>query len=443
MLWIYTPNVSKRVQYTFNLIFKNILQVDYLLSEDLIAFEKYKGPKMAYANQSHSCTIWFKPHGLLNEKNIRNQKIEVADFQGLPSFFHHQSPQTTWSFDPFACIFYLSTRYEEYLPFKEDMHGRFPASASLAYQQNFLHLPLVDLWVYQLKQILENNFPHLIIKTSSFTFKPSYDVDYAWAFKHKGIFRQIGAIGKSILKGELKSLKHRIQVICGIKKDPYDNFDVMTKFHGPNVKPIYFFLIGPYGKFDKNNPIKKQEFQQLIKKISHKYSIGIHPSYASFQNKMKVEKEIHSLSKIIQQPIENSRQHYLRFNLPSSFQVLIDNGIKKEFSMAYPEKPGFRASIARPYLWYNLKEECSTSLTIHPFQIMDVTFVDYLKCTPDEAFDIVSPMIDVIKKVNGTLMTNWHNNSFEPESKWDHWRTFYHQILLQATDDDIASTELK
>ncbi len=62
-------------------------------------------------------------------------------------------------FDIFAAAFYLLSRYEEYLPFQPDKHGRFPHEASLAYKENFLHLPLVNYWLEDLKKALRVKFP--------------------------------------------------------------------------------------------------------------------------------------------------------------------------------------------------------------------------------------------------------------------------------------------
>jgi hypothetical protein len=41
-------------------------------------------------------------------------------------------------FDPLAATFYLVSRYEEYLPFIPDEHGRFPAKQSFAFSNGFL-----------------------------------------------------------------------------------------------------------------------------------------------------------------------------------------------------------------------------------------------------------------------------------------------------------------
>ena len=61
---------------------------------------------------------------------------------------------------------------------------------------------------------------------------------------------------------------------------------------------------------------------------------------------------------------------YLFLNLT---RILIDAGIAEDYSMGYPDEPGFRAGIARPYYFYDVAEDHQTNLKIFPFQVMDAT----------------------------------------------------------------------
>jgi len=45
--------------------------------------------------------------------------------------------------------------------------------------------------------------------------------------------------------------------------------------------------------------------------------------------------------------------------------------------MGYPEEPGFRAGISRPFFFYDLLEDRKSGLRITPFQLMDGTLIQY------------------------------------------------------------------
>ena len=80
-------------------------------------------------------------------------EINIHKWDGIPSFFP-TNDKCAIPFDIFAASFYLLSRYEEYLPHVKDEHGRFPVEESLAFQQGFLEIPVVDLWVKKLKEAL-------------------------------------------------------------------------------------------------------------------------------------------------------------------------------------------------------------------------------------------------------------------------------------------------
>ena len=49
----------------------------------------------------------------------------ISQWKGLPVFFQTTSDSDI-PFDVFAASFFLVSRYEEYLEFQPDAHGRFP-----------------------------------------------------------------------------------------------------------------------------------------------------------------------------------------------------------------------------------------------------------------------------------------------------------------------------
>ena len=79
----------------------------------------------------------------------------MFEWNGLKAFF-----KTGWDipFDIFAASFYLLTRYEEYLPHEKDKYGRYAHVNSLAFKENFLHLPLINLWIQELIKLIQQKY---------------------------------------------------------------------------------------------------------------------------------------------------------------------------------------------------------------------------------------------------------------------------------------------
>lgn len=430
-LLLYTPNITARLQYTWEVLLKYVLHTECFLTDDENVYRETPAGKINYSNQRLLSEEVFIPAGnLLLETDIRPQTIQVFDHEGLPAFFQQDAPTSDFPFDLPALVFYLISRYEEYLPFDADAHGRFEASQSLAFQHHFLQYPLVNEWGFRLRQLLKVRFPALKITQPDYRFEPTYDLDLAWAFQHRGWMRTLGAYVRDVVKSDFKILNRRWRVQTGKEKDPFFTYDFLQSLHeGYQLAPRLFVLVGNYGAFDKNIHHQNTAFRELIRQLEAHYQIGIHPSYASNANITTLQTEIKRLEAMIGEPIVCSRQHFLKLRIPQTYQRLLQLNITADYSLGYASAIGFRASIANPYPWYDLSKEAKTPLLLHPFQVMDVALKDYLKWSPAEALEFIRPMIEKIRSVGGTFCTLWHNSSLSDLEGWSEWRQVYKEMV--------------
>lgn len=438
-IFIYTPKINTRISYIFDLIFNQLLGIPKVsLTTDLCAFsQNNKVAKINYSRQFITDVPHFFPDQLLLETGIRALKPTFKKHDALmAAFFYSPAPSNqnaSFPFDPFALAFYLVSRYEEYLDFTPDKFGRFSASNSLAYQNNFLQQPLVNLWALKIKALLEKKYPKLQFNCPTYQYTPSYDIDYAYAFLHKGWLRQTAAFGKNLVHLDIETLVLQLKTWFRLQKDPYDTFSYLETLDDKySLNPIYFWLLGDYGTYDKNIHYNNKHFQQLIQANAQKYPVGIHPSFGSNRGQDIVDKEIHRLEKITQQRTKKSRQHFLILTLPKTYEQLINLGIREDYSMGYAQHSGFRASIANSFYWYNLKTEQKTDLQIFPFQLMDVTFNTYLQLSPEEVLEQARPVIQNSKEVGGHLISIWHNSSLCEAWQWKKWRGVYEGLIEEA-----------
>ncbi|NOZ45707.1 MAG: hypothetical protein GXO79_02890 [Chlorobi bacterium] len=432
MILIYSENISTRLEYIVAFIFNTVLNVKYKITNDISVVKSYNSLIINYSNQSISNCININPHSLLFENKIRNIDIDISEWQGIKVFFQTNN-NAEIPFDIFAASFYLITRYEEYKTNKKDKFERFIAEESVAFKYGFLDIPIVDIWLLKLKEIIIKKYPQFNFPNKQFTFIPTIDVDNAWAYKHKSFYRTGGGIARSIFKFKWLDLMRRFSVLVLKKKDPYDTYDYINSLHKKyNFKPIYFFLLRNNGKYDTSHNVKNKRFKRLIKNISKKHIIGIHPSYTSNSTAALVKEETAILSAITGEKITRSRSHFLRIKIPHTYRVLIKIGIEEDFSMGYSSQNGFRAGTCNPFLFYNLKQERITNLKIIPFQVMDATFKYYKKFKPQKALENIKYYIEQVKNVDGTFVSIWHNESFSNIGKWKNWRQVYSTMLEEC-----------
>jgi hypothetical protein len=418
---LYCENITSRVQWIITIL----LGKEAVVTSGRDEFISYPHSKINYSNNRIVETEFFiQPCGLLFQQNIQQQNIQCFDWNGLPVFFKTGGDIP---FDIFSAAFYLLSRYEEYLPHDKDEYGRYAHQNSIAYQNNFLHLPLVNLWMKKWRERF-----HFPVHHSSFTFIPTYDIDIAYAYLHQPVWKNVFGFYRDLLKADFDKVAERGNVYSGRAKDPFDVFDWLNNLHVRlNVQPVYFLLtIIERGKYDKNLTVKSKALQKLYQRLGKENETGIHPSWRSGEKDGLLQQEINVLQNVLQKPIEKSRQHYLRFTIPQTFRQLIVAGIKEEYSMGYGTINGFRASYCMPYFWYDLEKEQSTSLRLHPFCFMDANAFFEEKKSPNQAFDTLQSMFNMVRSVNGEFVCLFHNHFLTQQPQWVEWKNGYENFLL-------------
>ncbi len=433
MLLVYTNKSAPRLRYIFDLILNDLIGVQYKLTHSKDEFVAYNGPRLSYCDAALGDEFFIYASRLLFEKGIEDQQINVFEWHGVPVFFGTH-PKYQMPFDIFAASFYLVSRYEEYLPHIKDEHSRFTPQQSLAYQKNFLNKPLINIWAEKLKALLQQRYSALVFATKSYHYISTFDIDSAYAYKEKGMMRQVGAFALGLFTMNFKKIVERIRVIAGLEKDPYDTYELQLelkqKYH---LRQIYFFLVGNYGEFDKNIPVEgSKRFQSLIKYIADYAEVGVHPSYASNLDNNQLRKEIGRLRKVLKREVTKSRQHFLKVTFPGTFRNLIDNDIEEDYSLGYASEIGFRASICSSFKFYDLDLDIETRLRLVPFMLMDGTMKDYMKLSPEESIIRAKQLVDEVREVHGTFVTLWHNHSLNDLDEWKGWRRVYEEIAAYA-----------
>jgi hypothetical protein len=364
------------------------------------------------------------PDQLLSESHIENKNNNYLKLT------HLEHPKT--EFDVFSAIFFHLSRYEEYLETEKDQHLRFNFHNSVLFKNNALLNPVVDVWIAEIKStLIEMGIDKKAFKTQQFSTQASIDIDSVFAYKGKGLIRFIGSVCNEFLTLNFGELKKRISVVLMGRKDPNDNFDYQLEVLR-NKTCKYFVQVGKYGSFDKNVTPNNAEFKAIVKKLLDKnHHIGIHPSYASFNKKEVIEKEIQTLKNITQLDIKHSRQHFLRFSLPETYQILIELGIEEEHSMGYSQTPGFRAGTALPFNWFDLINNQITQLKIVPFVCMDVAFKNFYKMNDQQCLDKSKLLKKTCKDLNIPFTFVFHNESLSEHRGWENWRKVFEYWLSE------------
>ena len=352
-------------------------------------------------------------------------------------------------FDAFAEIFWCLSRYEEYqweiaqhdsnetfdshkstsnfqsnisVTNSPDAHGRYPAKLSLLFQQGWLDIPIADKLIWLIGYCI-NKKP-----LDQFEIIPTADIDIALRFGGRSLIVKTGSLIKDAILRPVLILE-RLKTITR-RVDPYQ-MDVATLPLLTLSKNYKVFILNHRKRSERNKQVNPETLKIELNRIKEVYKTptenwGIHPSWQDESDELHAQKEWEwektELGNNLGIAVSNSRLHYIHLRLPKSYQILEQLGIADDWSMGYPEATGFRAGTSKPYLWYDLTLDKSTSLTVHPFCIMDVSCKNYLQLSPFLSIERGITMKQELQIIEGSFCFIFHNESVSNTFPWAGWK---------------------
>lgn len=328
--------------------------------------------------------------------------------------------QITCGLDIFASSFFMLTRWEEYVNKTRDKHDRFPATASLAYKFQFLDRPVVNEYLQMLKNMLLELDRNLVFKERKYRLFLTHDVDelYFW----KGLRHLFRICVADIIKRKnillfLENIAEYYLIHRNVMLDPFDKFEwLMDKSESAGVQSRFYFMSGGNHKsYDNRYDILEKKAINLINKIkSRNHIIGFHPSYNSYQNLEMFLQEKALLESVSNQTIMEGRQHYLRFSVPTTWQIWEDANMEIDSTCDYADREGFRCGTGDEFSVFNILTRKKLKLKERPLVYMDDNApLGHALNNTDKLIDIVLNLQKKTEKYGSTFTILFHQNVFE------------------------------
>lgn len=438
---ISSNNIQEK-KYIIDIIFDEFLGLNYILeiNENIKNYEIILENEKKLIIEDNFFNKFDKNLEYLKLENIP-KKVEFIknDFiveNNLPVIYGNDKilvseKEIICGVDVFASSFFMLTRWEEYVNKNRDNHNRFPAYESLAYKQGFLDRPVVNEYVEMLWNMLKFFGISQERKKREFNLVLTHDVDRV--FKYTSFLNKVREIIGDIVKRKnlvlaYKNILRQIKVNLNLEKDPYDTFDYLMDVSEKNNTKSYFFLhSSSASKYDINNDKFLKEIADKIIKRGH--FLGYHPSYNAYNNEEIFKKDKEKIENIINQKLKYGRGHYLRFEVPITWQIWENNNMEWDSTLSYADKEGFRCGVCYPFSVFNILSRKKLRLKERPLIVMDGSFIDYqFDITPQKMEKKIHNLINAVKKYNGEFVFLWHNNSFN-HGIWLKFQHIYEKVI--------------
>ncbi len=317
--------------------------------------------------------------------------------------------------DIFASSFYMLTRWEEYIIKERDIHGRFSAHNSLAFKFGFLDRAVVNEYTELLWNLIYYLDSTHKKKTHTFEIIPTHDVDSisCWHNTAKDMKRIIAYfLKRKKVKYGIANLVSYIKTLVNKENDPYNTFKFLLDYSDSLGLKSYFFFMSSA----EYSSLEQERMKKIASTILQRgHFVGFHPNKNTCSDKSTFQNELNELNDILGRKHVIGRQHLLQFEIPSTWKIWDDCGMKWDSSLVYFDKIGFRCGVCYPYSTFDVIEREQLNLKELPLLAMDCTMFGYNFMNAGEALAQLKRLKDVIKTHNGKFVILWHNSyvSFE------------------------------
>ena len=386
------------------------------------------------------------------------ESLDVGGDDTLPLLYSSANPgppladDEAWlSADVFGSAFFMLTRYEELVCAERDSHGRFPAHASIADQEGFLRRPIVHDYAELLWTELRKLWPRLRRPIRAPGLSISHDVDWPTMPPLPGptVVRSVG--GDLILRRDPQLAVSRLRWELArrrgdVRRDPHDTFDeLMDVSEEAGIRSAFYFMAGVTrpgvdGGYSLENP----HISAVLRRIHDRgHEIGLHPSYESFRRPEVIASEFTTLRETcarlgIEQSVWGGRQHFLRWQNPTTWQAWDDAGLDYDATLTFADRAGFRTGACIEHPVFNLRTRRQLRLRERPLIVMDGTLFHYEGASHREAEVIIGRLRDQCRRVGGDFTLLWHNSNLL--SRKD--RALYSRVVLDDQPRAVGARDL-
>ena len=429
MLLVYIEHPSPRTAYVVRHVFERMLGWRVAVTSSPEEFRSASGPKLGYTTEPIECAYHVPVSGALQQGDPPIHAPVYGRRRNMTVLY----PMPHDGFDVFASIFHLLSLAEEYSIQAKDDHGRIPASALSLVSNKLEGTPVVDHWVLWLANDLRAMFTELPPPARSYRHVLSVDVDNGLKYAARSWYRTLGAAGRDLIGGRGQQFKARSRVVIGAEPDPFLRVPEQLAAVRRSVdRCIAFFLMRGERPNDHAARPAHPLFKALVRDLRKHAELGLHPSYESSQQPERIRMERELLSAIAVQPVDLSRQHFLRWSLPATLRELVQLGFTEDHTLGFSDRPGFRAGTCTPFPWYDRERDAETPLMLWPFACMDSALHEQLGLAPDAALDEFKRMANTVRAVNGTFVSVWHDRYLSGDAPHEGWPEVMKKLVEHA-----------
>ena len=427
----------EEIVYVVDFLFGEILGIDYEIeiAPEVFHYTIKSGEDKRIILKDCFFSRYRHPLTYLQEKALPEQVIYLENSylpeKDIPVIygdneFRVSSNEKVCGIDIFASVFFMLTRWEEYVNMRIDKHGRFLGRDSIAFKYQFLQRPVVNEYAEFLWNMLLSLSPQQEREQHDYQLIFTHDIDKIF---YRGT-KYIALLGDILKRRDWARMKKRLNYL--FLKNPYDTFDfLMDHSERKGCVSRFYFMASARIKDVQDDSAywSSGKFKKIVEKIKARgHVIGFHPGYLTYRDGACWRNEKLLLEQTLGSGVKEGRQHYLRLDISKTLRYWEDNNMLVDSTLGYADVDGFRCGTGNEFPVFDFLQRKSLNLRERPLIAMDNTINGKVGLNMEEKQMIYERYIDICRKYKMELTLLFHNSSFD-EIDWPGWTVLFNNIL--------------
>jgi hypothetical protein len=325
------------------------------------------------------------------------------------------------SIDIFSSTFFMLSRWEDCVSPERDAHNRLDTQGNLSVRHDFSLRPVINEYAALLASMLRQVGFDRKPKRSNSKLILTHDVDRLYA----------GPLARSLRECLRLRAPKRFLI------DSYyraARVDVLGTFHrimdlseAQGLQSRFYFIAG--GKTDKEGyyDLTQPDISHLVREVRDRgHALGFHPSYDTYRDPEMWNLERETLQNALGADITEGRQHYLRFENPTTWQIWDDAGMEVDSTMGFADAVGFKCGTGDSFPIFDIHRRKQLALREQPLLAMDSAL---MKMEAPAAS--LSTLRKACDRYGMPVTLLFHNHSLD-RTPWNRMQETYESLLADC-----------
>ena len=202
--------------------------------------------------------------------------------------------------------------------------------------------------------------------------------------------------------------------------------DIMHTSEANGITSRFYFMAG--GQSDKEGyyELQQRDLLELMREIRKRgHVLGFHPSYDSYRDPEKWQREREALQDAAGVEVTEGRQHYLRFENPGTWRIWDDAGMASDSTLGFADRVGFACGTGNSFPVFDVRARKQLSLREQPLLVMDSAL-----SSMDDPEASLTKIKETCGRYRMPLAVLFHNHRLD-RTPWNRMQASYQRLVSE------------